>query len=365
MILILSLILGCSTAFYAGFRFGRRVQPQPLALSEQSASSAPSPLFPVKILQLLDSELDSPKGDLERARRVVSSAASQLASSFQDLYTLIGDQQNTIGQMLIDLKGESGQARNGDVTVASLAGEMACTAAVVERFVRVVVGIAKNSMDLYYCVEDISDRLGGVINLVGDVKSIADQTNLLALNAAIESARAGEAGRSFQVVASEVRQLAQRSRTVSFQIAEQVQQAGKAVGIARSIAEQSASQDLTSLLTSKLHVDSLSISIAELDRKVASKLESVSDISSQVAQKNQDYFNSLQFEDIARQIVEGVQSDLSSLQVFVRTLSQEVADSRSSADLAALASCLISSRRTDAAHKPSQRSMDPGSIELF
>ncbi len=63
-----------------------------------------------------------------------------------------------------------------------------------------------------------------VSDTASNISAVSGQTNLLALNATIESARAGEAGKGFAVVAAEVKTLAQRSTSLSFEIREVVEQ---------------------------------------------------------------------------------------------------------------------------------------------
>jgi methyl-accepting chemotaxis protein len=85
---------------------------------------------------------------------------------------------------------------------------------------RIAVKGAREAEEGGKAVQETVGAMHKIADRVSIIEEIARQTNLLALNAAIEAARAGDQGRGFSVVASEVRKLSERSQSAAKEIGE-------------------------------------------------------------------------------------------------------------------------------------------------
>ena len=71
-------------------------------------------------------------------------------------------------------------------------------------------------------IKNMGDKSRDIRKIISTIQGISFQTGLLSLNAAVEAARAGQAGKGFSVVASEVKKLSEEANSASEQIAIQI-----------------------------------------------------------------------------------------------------------------------------------------------
>ena len=225
----------------------------------------------------------------EKTERLTSSAASSADTMSRSMTNMSA----TSEQMSTNVNSVAAAAEQMTATINEIAKSAEQSATVADEAAR----LAEVSNERIGGLGEAADGIGKVIEVIQD---IAEQTNLLALNATIEAARAGEAGKGFAVVASEVKELAKQTATATDDIRKRIE------GIQGSTGEAVDSiREITSVITN----------VNQVARTIAAAVEEQSITTGEISQ------NVTQTATAAGEVVSGITDSTETSKLIATSIS--------------------------------------------
>ncbi|MCT8238815.1 methyl-accepting chemotaxis protein [Proteus mirabilis] len=197
-------------------------------------------------LQQMRARLKEMVSTIRNSSTTIYSGVQEIAAGNNDLSSRTEEQASALEETASSMEQLTATVRNNTESAREVTQLVMSTA-------DIAVQGGEHSNKMVMTMTDIADRSQKIGEITAVIDDIAFQTNILALNAAVEAARAGEQGRGFSVVASEVRNLAQRSAEAAKEIKELIESTILRVKQGNDLVEQ-VSLSMGEIVTSVNHV---------------------------------------------------------------------------------------------------------------
>lgn len=226
---------------------------------------------------------------MDASAREMTNRTDYLSSVGEEVLSFVAEMDSTVRELR--------QTAQSSAEISRLVRENAETGgSAVDQTVRGIRTTQDSTRHTAEILDDLQNRIGEISQILNVIEDITERTNLLSLNAAIIAAQAGEHGLGFSVVAEEIRELAERTRGSTKEIAgiikaiqsasreavaamhEGVELVDENVGLARN-----ASQSLTEILSSASSSFEMATKMARALQEQAQASQRLHEVSSKMS----------------------------------------------------------------------------------
>ncbi|CAO3407548.1 methyl-accepting chemotaxis protein [Azospirillum largimobile] len=249
--------------------------------------------------------LDVVQSELTRTSDHVETSTLDLSERFRELAQKALEQSERVEQIVamagsVEIDGERVPL---DTLVVGMQD-------VITDMVTNIVTLSRHAMSMVYLLDDVQKDVAELEKSIGDIDGINRQTNFLALNATIEASRAGEAGRTFAVVAQEVRHLSRTTGELADRMRSKVGAVVKGVRNGHDILRQIANTDMSPQMLAKERVDKTMDSLVAQTTHFQAVLETAASVSTDMSATIAHVITGMQFQDLTKQRIEAINDSL-------------------------------------------------------
>lgn len=250
----------------------------------------------VLIRKSINADLTKSMRDMAETSSGIQSASHQMTAASERLSQGNDEQVAAIEETSSAMNQTSAMINNSSENTERAAQLSEITSNVSEDGVRQI----DNMINFMRTLNESSDKISKIIS---NINTIASQTTILALNASIEAVRAGETGKSFSVVAEEVKNLAQQiteaAKTTAIIIEENVNLTRQGTDISKGVGETleticGDAKKVSELLKEILAMSTEQVQGAEQINKAMSQIEKVTQLNSAVSEESASTADELQ-----------------------------------------------------------------------
>lgn len=166
-----------------------------------------------------------------------------------------------------------------------------------------ILGVSKLAMQMVLAVSKAADNIKRVEKFISEIQDITKQTNMLAMNTQIEAARAGEAGKSFQFIAGEVKNLSQDIKNLSEAMQKDISEVSEAVRESSKVVDNLANYNMVGSLDAKDRIDAVVEAIRAQNSQYSALLENAAKMNRDNAANMNRMVMNIQFQDRTNQII--------------------------------------------------------------